>query len=61
MVNNVQATRPRAKGCVYTMSGVAASQSEDLIQGICSIAGFPLKVLYDSGATHSFISFDCVK
>nr|KYP32719.1 hypothetical protein KK1_046525 [Cajanus cajan] len=32
----------------------------DLIQGMCFINGTPLIVLYDSGATHSFISHACV-
>ena len=37
------------------------SQSDNLVRGICSILGTQLSVLFDFGATHSFISFDCAK
>ncbi|XP_027337292.1 uncharacterized protein LOC113850992 [Abrus precatorius] len=43
------------------MSGAKASQSEELIRGKCIIKGRLLDVLFDLGATHSFISVDCVK
>ena len=43
------------------MSGSEAAASDDLIQGKCLIANKLLDVLYDSGATHSFISFTCVE
>lgn len=43
------------------MSDVEVSQSKDLIQGNCDIVGNSFTVLYDSDATHSFISLDCVK
>lgn len=36
-------------------------QSEDLIQGKCIIKGHLFNVLYNSGATHSFISNECIK
>ena len=58
-VNVAKAGRPKAKGRVYCMDGREASRS-DLIQGVCVIAGNTLSVLFDSGATHSFISMDCV-
>ncbi|XP_020240665.1 uncharacterized protein LOC109819365 [Cajanus cajan] len=54
------ASKPRATGRVFALSGAEASQSKDLIQGMCFINGTPLIVLYDSGATHSFISHACV-
>nr|KYP32923.1 hypothetical protein KK1_046284 [Cajanus cajan] len=53
-------TRPPTTGKVYTMTGTEASQNNDLIQGKCFIKGKTLNV-YDSGATHSFISNDCVQ
>ena len=46
---------------VFTMNGPEAVQSEDLIQGKGIINGHLVNVLYDSGATHSFISHECVK
>ncbi|XP_027342544.1 uncharacterized protein LOC113855204 [Abrus precatorius] len=43
------------------MSGAKASQSEELIRGKYVIKGRLLDVLFDSSATHSFVSVDCVK
>ncbi|XP_068467087.1 uncharacterized protein [Phaseolus vulgaris] len=42
------------------MSGAEASQSGNLVQGLCYIAGRCVKVLFDSGVTHSFVSSLCV-
>ena len=56
-----QANRLRSTGRVFALSGTEAAESEDLIQGTCLIQGVPLIVLYDSGATHSFIAYDCVE
>lgn len=56
-----QANRLRSTGRVFALSGSEASESEDLIQGTCLIQGVPLIMLYDSGATHSFIAYDCVE
>ena len=53
--------KPRATSRVFAISGAKASQSDSLVRGICSILGTQLSVLFDSGATHSFISFDCAK
>ena len=53
--------RPRQQAKVFTMSGSQAVDSEDLIRGKCYIYGKLLDVLYDSGATHSFVSDECVK
>ncbi|XP_016164479.1 uncharacterized protein LOC107607000 [Arachis ipaensis] len=43
---------------VYTTSAAGAEGSETLIRGNCDIAGKVLSVLFDSGATHSFIAFE---
>ena len=48
-------------GRVFALSGADAAQSDDLIQGMCFISQVSLVVLYDSGATHSFISRVCVE
>nr|KYP37887.1 hypothetical protein KK1_040888 [Cajanus cajan] len=54
------ANKPRTTGRVFALSGAEATQFEDLIEGMCFINGTPLTVLYDSGATHFFISHACV-
>ncbi|XP_028236628.1 uncharacterized protein LOC114415960 [Glycine soja] len=58
---NNQSGQPRTTGRVFALSGVDAAQSDELIQGMCFISQVPLVVLYDSGATHSFISRVCVE
>ncbi|KAF1874104.1 hypothetical protein Lal_00041548 [Lupinus albus] len=59
-VNVVRAERPRSTARVFTMSGAEASDVDGLIKGNCMVAGIPLLVLFDSGATHSFICIECV-
>ncbi|KAF1889125.1 hypothetical protein Lal_00035318 [Lupinus albus] len=59
-VNVVRAERPLSTGRVFTMSGAEASDVDGLIKGNCLVAGIPLLVLFDSGATHSFVSVECV-
>nr|KYP53511.1 Transposon Ty3-G Gag-Pol polyprotein [Cajanus cajan] len=56
-----QIERPKTVGRVFALSGAEASRSENLIQGTCFIAETPFVVLFDSGATHSFISVSCVQ
>jgi len=53
--------RPKATGKVYAMSGAEASGSGNLVMGSCMIAGTSCCVLYDFGATHSFVSNACVE
>ena len=48
--------RPQATGRVYAMSGTKAACSSNLVIGCCMIAGVSCCVIYDSGATHSFVS-----
>jgi len=48
--------RPQAAGRVYAMTSTEVVRSGNLIIGSCMIAGRSLCVLYDSGATHSFVS-----
>ncbi|XP_027338052.1 uncharacterized protein LOC113851987 [Abrus precatorius] len=59
--NNNKVGRPKVQGKVFTMSGEEASHSDAMIQGTCFINENVLGVLYDSGASHSFISEVCVK
>jgi len=56
-----QIGHPKATGRVFTLNSTEASKSKDLILGKCFISGIPLLVLFDSGVTHSFISYLCVK
>ena len=53
--------RPQATSRVYAMTGAEATGSGNLVMGQCVIAGESLCVLYDSGATHSFMSIACVE
>ena len=53
--------RPKQPAKVFAMSGSQAVDSEELIRGKCYLCEKILDVLYDSGATHSFVSDECVK
>ncbi|XP_027347981.1 uncharacterized protein LOC113859391 [Abrus precatorius] len=53
--------KPNIPRSVLAMSGTEASQSKELIRDKCVIKGKLLDVLFDSSATHSFISMDCMK
>jgi hypothetical protein len=46
---------------VYTLDAEEAEKSKDLVQGTGQINGKHVNILFDSGATHSFISSACVK
>ncbi|GAU51685.1 hypothetical protein TSUD_414990 [Trifolium subterraneum] len=58
--NNNDAARPTVKGRVYHIGGEETPNASGLIQGECEISDKLFPVLYDSGATHSFISMECV-
>ncbi|XP_027348048.1 uncharacterized protein LOC113859485 [Abrus precatorius] len=60
-VSRTSVGRPSTRGRVFTISGAEAAQSENLIEGTCILNGTSLNVLFDSGATHSFISESCVR
>jgi len=53
--------RPQATGRVYAMTGAEAAGSGNLVMGYYVIAGMRCCVLYDSGATNSFVSNTCVE
>ncbi|XP_057443800.1 uncharacterized protein LOC130735949 [Lotus japonicus] len=61
VLNATRGKGPSAPGRVFGMSGEQAVVTDDLIQGTCVIAGTSLMVLFDSGATHSFIVEECVE
>ncbi|XP_027936277.1 uncharacterized protein LOC114191305 [Vigna unguiculata] len=54
-------SRPQATGRVYVMTGSEAAGSDNLVIGCCVISGKSCCVLFDSGATHSFVSESCVQ
>ena len=45
---------------MFALSGEEATQDPSLIQGKCLIRYHSLIMLYDAGATHSFISNLCI-
>ncbi|WJX13328.1 hypothetical protein P8452_03727 [Trifolium repens] len=51
----------KATGKVFALSGVGAEQVDNLIRGTCFIYDTPLIAIVDTGSTHSFISFECMK
>ncbi|XP_052732508.1 uncharacterized protein LOC108341297 [Vigna angularis] len=53
--------RAQATGRVYAITSAEAARSGTLITSTCVLYGKPCCVLYDSGATHSFISKACVE
>ena len=52
--------RARAVGKVFALTTIEATQSGNLILEPCILFGNVVLVLFDSGATHSFISDVCV-
>ena len=59
-MNSQLAPKPQRQGRVFTMDAQEVERSEDLIQDTCEVNGKILTVLYDSGASHSFVSRDCM-
>jgi len=53
--------RPRAAGRVFALTSTQATQSCSLILDFFLLLGNRVLVLFDSTASHSFISHDCVK
>ena len=53
--------KPQATGRVFAMTGTEAASSGNLVIGYCVIAGASCCVLYDNGATHSFVSNACME
>ncbi|XP_020238075.1 uncharacterized protein LOC109817269 [Cajanus cajan] len=53
--------RPTTTGGVFTLTGVDASTSSDLVKGKGKATGKDVMILFDSGASHSFISYACAE
>ncbi|XP_017431916.1 uncharacterized protein LOC108339289 [Vigna angularis] len=56
-----EAEGPQATGRVYALTRVEAINLSNLIVSCCLLFGMPCLVLFDSGATHSFVSEACVE
>ncbi|XP_020236979.1 uncharacterized protein LOC109816392 [Cajanus cajan] len=52
--------RPTTTGRVFALTGAKASTSSNLVKGKGRAAGKDMMILFDSGASHSFISYACV-
>ncbi|XP_020203731.1 uncharacterized protein LOC109789234 [Cajanus cajan] len=52
--------RSTAVGQVFSLTVAEASTSPDLVKGKGRAAGIHVSILFDLGATHSFISLDCI-
>jgi len=59
--NRGRAGRPKTTKKVFAMSSTEASRSDAMIEGKCVINETFLSVMYDSGASHSFIIENYVK
>jgi len=53
--------RPRAPGRVFALTTTEVAQPGNLVQTTCLLFNHEVVVLYDSGATHSFVSNECVR
>nr|KYP50505.1 hypothetical protein KK1_027661 [Cajanus cajan] len=51
--------RPTTAGRVFALTRAEASTSSDLVKGKGRAAGKDVMILFDSGASHSFISYAC--
>ncbi|GAU32901.1 hypothetical protein TSUD_393220 [Trifolium subterraneum] len=51
----------KVTGKMFALNGEGVDQVDNLIRGTCFIHDTPLIAIIDTGATHSFISMDCMK
>jgi len=61
MGETVNPSRSQTQGRVFALTKQEASQSPSIIQGNIKINNCLVNALFDSGASHSFISYDCVR
>ncbi|XP_016192479.1 uncharacterized protein LOC107633355 [Arachis ipaensis] len=58
---NQNASQSQHQGRVFAVNAKDTSKADPLMRGICLIGDKSLVALYDTGASHSFISFDKVE
>ncbi|KAK2397792.1 cleavage and polyadenylation specificity factor subunit [Trifolium repens] len=51
----------KSGGKVFALDGGDSGATYNLIRGTCFIHDTPLRAMIDTGATHSFISYNCIK
>ncbi|XP_050908123.1 uncharacterized protein LOC127121720 [Lathyrus oleraceus] len=59
--HNKNQMQGRSTGRVYTLDARKAKSNNTLIAGTCLVNDHPCFVLFDCGATHSFVSIQCMK
>src|SRR3954463_5199529 len=52
--------KEQSSGKVFALSGTQTTSEDSLIRGTCFINSIPLITIIDTGASHCFISADCV-
>nr|KYP32553.1 hypothetical protein KK1_046740 [Cajanus cajan] len=52
--------RPTVAGRVFALTGIEAETPSELVKGKGKVDGNDVSILFDSGASHSFISYECV-
>ncbi|XP_015940044.1 uncharacterized protein LOC107465579 [Arachis duranensis] len=58
---NPNAAQSQHQGRVFAVNAKDATKADPLMRGICLIGDKTLVLFYDTGASHSFLSFDKVK
>ncbi|XP_058762909.1 uncharacterized protein LOC131636300 [Vicia villosa] len=53
--------KTQGNGKVFALVGAQPTNEDRIVKGTCFIYNTPLIAIIDTGATHSFISVDCVK
>nr|KYP32035.1 hypothetical protein KK1_047383 [Cajanus cajan] len=57
---NQKVDRPTTAGRVFALTGAEAETSSEQVKGKSKADGNDISILFDSGASHSFISYECV-
>ncbi|XP_028806055.1 uncharacterized protein LOC114760913 [Neltuma alba] len=58
---NMDGSRPQAQGRVFALTKEEADKSPEMIQGMIQVNNYLVHAMFDSGASHSFVSYECAK